>query len=90
LAYLRKPKNSRNWHIVDHIAGQRREWSTRTANHGIAKQMLKKWEYDRLAGNDTLPTQNATLIRACGLWSGGLWARVRGGLGLGGPVLRCR
>ena len=57
VAYLRKPNNSRNWHIVYHVAGKRREWSTRTSNHGIARQTLKKWEHDRLLGQDSRPTQ---------------------------------
>jgi len=57
MAYLRRPKNSRNWHIVYHVAGQRREWSTKTTNHGIAKQILKKWEYDRVVGLDSRPTE---------------------------------
>lgn len=65
MAYLRRPKNSRYWHVVFHVAGQRREWSTRSANHGIEKRILKKWEYDRLIGQDTRPTQTpvATLLQ---------------------------
>ena len=57
MAYLRRPKNSRNWHIVYHVVGERREWSTKTSNHGIARQILKKWEYNRLVGQDIRPTE---------------------------------
>ena len=63
MAYLRKPSNSRNWHVVHHVAGQRREWSTKTPNHGIAKQILKKWEYDRLMGQDRRPTETPVVAR---------------------------
>jgi hypothetical protein len=63
VAYLRKPKNSKNWHIVYHSAGQRREWSTKTANYGIARQILKKWEYNRLLGLDSRPTE--TPVASC-------------------------
>lgn len=57
MAYLRKPKNSRHWHIVYHAAGTRREWSTRTRNHGIAREKLKTFEYERQLGRDSRPTE---------------------------------
>ncbi len=65
MAYLRRPKNSRNWHVVYHVASKRREWSTKTPNHGVAKQILKKWEYDRLIGQETRPGR----LERGSLWS---------------------
>ena len=57
MAYLRRAKNSKIWHIVEHVNGRRREFTTGTDNHGIARVKLKKLEYERVTGDISLPTR---------------------------------